>query len=230
MINALVALVLAASAGSGIYFEQTTVTRADEGPAGPGVSSRVWYAGSKMRLEAGGAPGGHALILRLDTGRAYRLDPAAKLAVEIDLDRLRARSQQEASMVADLMGVSEEGTARVAELDGRTIAGHVCEGYRIAAGSTVMEVYVAPDVPVGVEAFADFLEWSGAGYSMGGILVELRKLRGFPMETRSRVTVLDRVHETVSTVSRVRVGPHPSGLFEPPAGYEVRKEAVPPVP
>ena len=133
-------------------------------------------------------------------------------------------------MVADLMGVSEEGTARVAELGERTIAGHACEGYRIAAGSTVMEVYVAPDIPVGVEAFADFLEWSGAGNSMAAILTELRKLRGFPMETRSRVTVLDQVHETVSTVGRVRVGPHPAGLFEPPAGYEVRKESVPPAP
>ena len=60
---------------------------------------------------------------------------------------------------------------------------------------------------------------------MGGVLAEIRKLQGFPMQTRSRVTVLDRVHETVSTITKIVVGPQPRALFEVPAGYRVLAEA-----
>ena len=37
-----------------VYFEQTTVVLAEGRPAGPGVVSRVWYAGRRMRLEPAG--------------------------------------------------------------------------------------------------------------------------------------------------------------------------------
>lgn len=210
-----------APGGGGVYFEQTTVTLASGRPAGPGVISRVWFAGKKMRLEAGGAASGPALILRLDMGKAYRLDPSERTAVEVDVERLRARSQMDLAMAGDLMG-AEEGTARTAALQTpRTIAGYTCRGYRITAGSAVMSLYVSRDVPVGVEAFADFLEWSGANTALAGMIDEIRRLPGFPLETRSRVIVLGKVHETVSTVTNVRVGPQPAALFEPPPGYHV---------
>ncbi|HEX9202643.1 MAG TPA: hypothetical protein VF964_01675, partial [Vicinamibacteria bacterium] len=51
-----------------VYFEQSTVVRTDGVAQGAGVLSRVWYGGKRMRLEAGDAPGGPALILRLDLG------------------------------------------------------------------------------------------------------------------------------------------------------------------
>jgi hypothetical protein len=87
-----------------------------------------------------------------------------------------------------------------------------------------MEVYLSQQVPVGVEAFAEFLEWSGASQSLAGVLSEVRRLKGFPLETLSRVTVLGRVHETRSTVTRVKVAPQPASLFEPPPGYRVVAE------
>jgi hypothetical protein len=133
-------------------------------------------------------------------------------------------------MVGDLMG-SDEGRARTVPLrTPKTIAGHACRGFRITAGSTVMDVYVTSAIPLGIDAFADFLEWSGASASLGGILTELRKLPGFPLETRSRVTVLGRVHETLSTVTKVKLGPQPAALFEPPAGYRIVPEAPEPEP
>jgi hypothetical protein len=84
-----------------------------------------------------------------------------------------------------------------------------------------MEVYVTRALPVGIEGFADFLEWTGAEAALGGVLGELRKLPGFPLETRTRVTVLGRVHETVSTVTSVKVGPQPASLFEPPRDFRL---------
>ncbi len=217
----------AGPAGRDVYFEQTVVTSSGGRPTGPGVVSQVWYSGRKMRLEAGAASGGPAFILRLDTGKAFRIDPEAKVVTAMDTNRLRARSHMDLSMAGDLMGGDEEGSVRTAPLKTpRTIAGYACRGYRISSGTAVLDVYVTDALPVGVDAFAEFLEWSGASESLPGILGEIRKLRGFPLETRSRVTVLGKVQETLSTVTKVMLGPQPASLFEPPPGYKLVSESV----
>jgi hypothetical protein len=130
----------------------------------------------------------------------------------------------DAAMAGDLMGADADG-ARSSPLPGeRRIAGHPCRGFRIAAGGAVLHVYVATDLPIGVDVFADFMEWSGAALSFGGLLEEIRSLPGLPLETRSRVRVLDVEHETVSTVTRVEVGPQPAERFEPPPDWKVLAE------
>jgi hypothetical protein len=208
-----------------VYFEQSTVVLEDGRPSGPGVVSRVWYAGRRMRLEPGDTVDGPALILRIDQGKAYRVDPAAKRAVVVDLERLRARAQMDLSLAGDLMGAGEDARVRTTALrESKTIAGHVCRGFRLSGASAVLDLYVATDLPIGVSAFADFLEWSGATQSLAGFVEELRKLPGFPLETRSRVTVLGDVQETLSTVTRVKVGPAQRGLFEPPPGYRLEPD------
>lgn len=219
--------ILAAAAAGDVYFEQTTVTRTPGSEPGPGVASRVWYSGKRMRMEAGGAAAGPAIILRLDTGHAWRLDPAARTAVALDMDRLRSQAQMDLAMAGDLMG-AEDGAARTAPLRAsKTIAGYPCRGYRIRSASSVMDVYVTDALPLGVEAFTDFLEWSGASQSLAGLMGELRRLPGFPLETRSRVTILGERHETVSTVTKVKVGPLAPALFEPPKDYRLRAEPPP---
>jgi hypothetical protein len=220
------ALLLANGPAPGLYFEQTTVTYSAGRPTGPGVASRVWYSGKRMRLEAGDEKEGPAFILHLDPPAAYRLEPFQRRAVRVDVDRLRTQSQMDMSMAGDLMGAGEdEGRVRTRALTTRrTIAGFPCEGFRITAGSTVMDLYVTRALPVGIEAFADFLEWSGATQALGGLIAEVRKLPGFPMETRSQVTVLGEVHETRATVTRVATGPQPGSLFEPPPEYKIVSE------
>jgi hypothetical protein len=227
---ALLLLELAArpAAPAEVYFEQTTLVRDRAGGDAPGVLSRVWYAGRRMRLEPGEARGGPALVLRLDRGKAYRIDPERKLAVELDLERLRARAQMDLALAGELMG-GAGGTSRTAELPGgKIVAGYSCRGYRITAGGGAsMDLYVSKAVPLGVDAFVDFLEWSGASRALGGLLDEIRRLPGFPLQTRSRVPVMGEVQETVSTVTKVTLGPFPAGLFEPPAGYRLEREEPP---
>ena len=234
---ALLALLAAAPAVAApdVYFEQTTVVFEDGRPAGPGVVSRVWYAGRRMRMEPGSQSldggrlrdtvDGPALILRIDQGKAYRVDPPGRRAIVLDLERLRARAQMDLSLAGDLMGAGEDARVRTSSLrDSKTIAGHPCRGFRISGPSAVLDLYVASDLPIGVSAFADFLQWSGATQSLAGFVEELRKLPGFPLETRSRVTVLGDVQETLSTVTRLRVGPAERRLFEPPPGYRLEPE------
>ena len=221
---ALFALALSAAEPAGLYFEQTTVVRpAGKAAEGPGVRSRVWHAGKRLRLEAGDAPGGPALVLRLDEGRALRLDPETKVAVELDPSRLRARSHEDASLAASLMG--SEDALRTTPIEGRrTIAGHPCRGFRLRGRQASVDVWVAEDLPAGGAAFADFLEWSGAAQALGGLVAAIRELPGFPLETRTRVSVLGEPYETVATVTAVRVGPQPAALFEVPPGWRLEAE------
>jgi len=217
-------LALAAAEPAGFSFEQTTVVLADGAPAGAGVRSRVSVSGRKLRLEPGDAADGPALVLRLDLGRAWRLDPDARAAVELDSARLRARAQADASVAAGLMGV-EDGSVRAKPLPGRrTIAGHVCRGFRLTGPSVTMDLWVAEALPLRADSFADFLEWSGAAQALGGLVVEIRRLPGFPLETRTTLHLPGQVQETVSTVTAIRVEPQPRALFEVPAGWRVVPE------
>ena len=209
----------AAAQPAGLYFEQTTVVVPAGGAAGVGVKSRVWHADKRMRLEAGDAPGGPALVLRLDEGRALRLDPEARVAHEIDPAALRARSHQDASVAGTLIGA--EDLLRTTALPGRrTIAGHACSGFRLRSRAASVELWVAAGLPR-ASVFADFLDWSGAALALPGLVAAIRELPGFPLETRTRVSVLGESQETLSTVTKIRVGPQPSELFEVPAGWRL---------
>jgi hypothetical protein len=220
-------LAIAASAPD-VYFEQTTVTRTEGQAPGPGVASRVWVSGRRLRLE-GDAQKGPAFLLLLDVGRAFRLDPERQVAVQIDVARLRNRSQMDSSAASDLMGNAAEGDVRTVPLaTPRTIAGYRCRGFRLTGESLTLDVYVASEVPVSLDAFEGLVEWSGAGQAMAGFLTEMRKLPGFPLESRARVSVRGQTLETVSTITKVLVGPHPRSLFEPPPGWRIEREAPQP--
>lgn len=209
-----------------LYFEQTTIVYLGGQAAGPGVQSRIWHAGDRMRLEAGDQDGGPALVLRLDRDEAWRLVPERRAAIPVDVAVLRERSQADAAFAAGMMGGNEKGAVRTTPLEGtRTFAGHACRGFRLKGPSVQMVLWVADDLPVGVDAFASFLEWSGASRSLGGLLAEVRKLPGFPLQTHTRVDLLGEIRETVSTVTRIQVGPQPKDAFEVPEGWTL--EAAP---
>jgi hypothetical protein len=214
-------LVAPAARGTDVYFEQTTVPYANGRASGPGVVSRVWYGGQRMRMEAGGVGSAPALILRLDQAKAYRVDPARKTVAVLDAERLRARGQMDSAMAGDLMGAADARVVRTDLPGERTIAGFRCRGVRISGGTMVMELWVTRALPLGMDTFAGFLEWSGAADSLAPFVEEMRRVPGFPLQSRSRITVLGEPHETVATVTRVKVGPHAASLFEPPSGYRV---------
>jgi hypothetical protein len=219
------ALPAASARAADVYFEQVTRMATGGQPSGDGVHSRVWFAGRKVRLEAGS--GGPALILRLDQGAAWRLDPAERTAERLDLEQMRAQSRTDSALAGELMGAGEPDTVRTSSLPGKTVAGYQCRGYRLRSGSAVLDVYTTTAVPVAIDAFGEFLEWTGAAEAMAGLWGEMRKLPGFPMETRALVNVLGEVQETVSTVTRLQVAPVPASTFELPKGYSVRGEEAP---
>jgi hypothetical protein len=212
-------------AGADVCFEQTTVVGSGGRVQGAGVVTRVCHSGGqKMRLEAAGETGGPAFVLRLDQGRAFRLDPARKQVVLVDTTRLRAQAKTDLAMAGDLMGLAAARPKTTPLARPHTIAGYLCQGYRITAGETIFDLYVSEKVPLKVDVYADFLEWAGARDSLGGILDQIRALPGFPLETRSHVSVMGETQETATTVTKVTIAPLPRSLFEAPAGWEVVKE------
>jgi len=221
----MLALALALLSGADVTFEQTTVVQAPGSPPGPGVHTRVQYSGQRMRLESDEGEG-PVFVLRLDDERAFRLDPARRSALVLDVGRLRARAQGDVALAGELMG-AHDARPRTQPLDPLTIAGYACQGYRISAGPTTLEVFVSEALPVGMERFAALLEWTGATASLGPLVEALRALKGFPLELRSRVMVLGQPQETRTTVTRVVVGPLSPSLFEVPRGYAIVEEDAP---
>ena len=214
----------------GVYFEQSTVVQAKGRPPGTGVVTRVYYSERKMRLEAGEPGSGPAFVLRLDRERAFRLDPEARLAVEVDVWGLKARARTDLAMAGDLMGLADARPTTTRLKSPHVVAGFRCPGFRIVAGQTVMDLYVTSDVPVGMDTFAAFLEWTGAAQSLGALLDQIRALPGFPLETRSRVMVQGEPQETLSTITKLKVMELADSLFEVPEGYRVVREEEPPAP
>jgi hypothetical protein len=213
-----VGLVAGASAGD-LYFEQSVVSTLNGRTEHPPRIARVWRAQGRLRIEQGEIDQGNVLILRLDRGVAYGLDPSQRIAHLIDLEWLRARSQMDLAAAGDMLG-GGDADARLAPLAGtRTIAGFECDGFRIRVGPAIIDLYVTEALPVGMEAFSELLEWLGAPQALHGVLSRVQELRGFPLETRTRVTLEGDIVETVATVSSVEVAPLAPGLFEPPADY-----------
>jgi hypothetical protein len=216
-----------AAAPTQVVFEQTSTTMVN-GKTPSTVKSRVFWSGNKVRLEAGDAFEPLVIILDLDGDRGYRLDPAARTAILLDIDALRSRSHLGFALAGDAVNAAEPESFRTRELpEQRTIAGQACHGYRIRNGQTQLDVWMTDQVPIGMDAFARFLEWSGADQSLPGLLPELRKLSGFPMETSSRVVVEGRVYTTRAAVTSVKVGPVEAALFEVPASFKIEDESAP---
>jgi hypothetical protein len=216
-----------AVADAQVVVEQTTSTTVD-GKALPSVHARVLWGGRKVRLESGDALEPLVLLLDLEHDRAYRLDPPSRSAVALDLDGLRARASLGFAQAGEAMNADEPDSFRTSALPGRRrIAGRLCDGYRVRHRQTQIDVWVSTQVSIGMELFADFLEWSGADQSLAGLLPEIRKLEGFPLETESHVVVDGHVYDTKATVTAVSVAPRDPSLFEVPAAFTLEDEVAP---
>jgi hypothetical protein len=223
-------LLLALAAASGLYYEQVTESTLGREPRGVPVATRVYSLGRRMRLEPAAAKNAPALVLRLDEGRAFRLEPVKKTATLVDLDRLRRQSQLDLSAAGEAFSGAGEESVRTSALSAsKVIAGRTCRGYRLTGPQASLDLYVADLGPgLGVDSFADFLEWSGASLALGPLLDAMRRLPGFPLETRVRARVYGEEVTVVTTVTKLEIGPLAPALFEVPAGYAVVEEPAPP--
>lgn len=219
MLSSLLALALAAPLPQMSYEQTVKVTR-DGRPAGSS-SARVYWSGRRVRMERGD----DALVLQLDTGQAFRLVPSQKVAVQLDVERLRSRAQLDLATASEALDAGENANVRSAPSGpARSVAGFSCQPHRVRTATATFDVCVSTALPVGMEAFTEYLEWSGASDALPGLVEALRRLAGFPLETRARVEADGQVWETTSTITKLTLGPQPVTLFEPPAGWRLEHE------
>jgi hypothetical protein len=232
MIIALTVALLAAGPApkakpTSVFFEQTATTTVDRKPGKP-VRSRVFWRGQNVRMESGDLLQPEVLLLDLARDRAIRLDAKTKTAAVLDAAALRSQANLEFAMAGDAAGADDSDRMRTVPLAGtRTVAGYVCEGHRIRGRNMSVDVWTSIAVPVPMSLFTEFLEWSGAAQSMGGLLPEIEKIGGFPLQTRSRLTVDGHTYESVATIIQIKTEPLAASLFEPPAGYRTVVVAEP---
>jgi len=211
-------LATAAAAPRSVFFEQTSSSTVD-GQAQTTLRSRVYWRGHNVRLESGDLLQPTVLLLDLENERAVRLDPKAKTAAELDMKALRAQTNLGFSMAGDTVS-DDNDRFRTTDIEGaRTIAGYSCRGHRIRSKNARVDVWTGAAVPVPMKMFEEFLDWSGAAQSLGGLLPEIQQLPGFPLETRSRFTVNGHVYESVATITVLKTDPLADSLFETPKGY-----------
>ena len=215
--NTIGAVLLATLAGSApvsapatdFYFEQTTVAYSGGRPSGPGVVSRIWYSGQRMRMEAGGVAPAPALILRLDQGKAYRVDPAERRVTVLDAERLRTRGQMDSAMAGELMG-AENARVVTTPLPGeRTVAGYRCRGFGIGVRCVDLWVTAAPH---GIRP-RRLHGRSRAADSLGPFLGEIRRLLGSPAVALPGY-LMGETHGRCDGI-RVKVATR-GGVFDPP--------------
>lgn len=226
LLAALLSAAVAVPPPADIFFEQTSSTTVD-GKPGPVATSRVYWSGRKVRLESGDAFEPLILIIDFEQDRAYRLDPAAKTALRLDADALRTRAHLGFALAGDRLASSTDAFRRQKLQGRRTIAGRACIGHRLRAGDTRVDVWMADGLPLDMDDFTEFLEWSGAKAALGGLLPELARLEGFPLETRSRIVADGHVYETRATVTRLKQEPLDPALFAPPPSFRIEAEAAP---
>ena len=106
----------------------------------------------------------------------------------------------------------------------RTIAGHPCRAFRISGGTVAIEAWVAEDLVLPADLFADFVTWSGAAQALPDLVAAIRALPGFPLETRMRVSVLGTPQETVSTITAIRLLSIAEERFSIPRGWRIVRE------
>jgi hypothetical protein len=210
-----------------VFFEQTATTTVD-GQAQAPIRSRVFWRGQNVRMESGNLLQPDVLLLDLGHDRAMRLDAATKTAAILDTAALRSHASMEFSMAADTTGADDADRMRTTPLEGtRSVAGYICKGHRIRGRSMSMDIWTSNAVPVPMSLFTEFLEWSGAAQSMGGLLPEIETIGGFPLETRTRVTTGGHTYESVATIVQIKTEPLDASVFEPPAGYRTVMMAEP---
>ena len=167
------------------------------------------------------------MIVDLAAGKYVSINHKKKQYWEMTRDefanvaRPLQQNPQAAEMMERLMGGS--GQPVIQKGPGtKKIAGYDCEEYDVTMGKMINEkLWVAPSL-VPPFAIAEFMNAQKATYagmpmasSMGKLMDEMAKIKGFPLGTTN--TVMNQTSSSEAT--EVKLGPVPDSAFAIPADY-----------
>jgi hypothetical protein len=211
-----------------IVFALATVVSADMtvvqkvksgGMMGQGPSEKtmtMYLKGDKFRVDSGSAPNGSYSLIDIKEKKMYMVETDKKQVLVMPADMMQDAGK--------MMGAGAKSTV---EKTGKTktINGYKCEEYMVKTTSPMMSVtgdmWVTQDIDTSeFEKFKDF-----AGQDMtrmfGG--EELAKIKGFAIQTNSKITMMGQNTEGSTEVVSISHDPVPASLFELPKDYEVKE-------
>ena len=111
------------------------------------------------------------------------------------------------------------------------IAGYNCDDYTVKIGQySSTEECMSTDVKFPMQTWEMFKSWSDTmkgmaaamgpmAKGMGNMQEQLKKVRGFPLSSKTTVNVMGHSSSSSSEVTEIKNGPIPASAFDIPAGY-----------
>jgi Domain of unknown function (DUF4412) len=237
-LTALGALALAASVGA----QDLTVTSKVSKGDGPSTTETSYYTNAKMRIGEGN---GREMIADFASGTMTTLDNAKKeysVITQADIDAMMAQADARAKemeartqkmppemreKMAAMMGQFAASVEVKKGTGGRTIAGYPCQNWIVTMGQMMTmehcvssEIAIPPGTFEAMKRFTASMAAGPAAKSMIGMWDKFKEMKGFPLATKTTMSIMGRSDVSTKEVTDVKKGPVPASAFEVPADYK----------
>jgi hypothetical protein len=188
------------------------------GMMGKGPSEKtitMYLKGDKFRVDDGSEPGSKYSLIDTTEKKMYMVDPAEKQIMVTSTDMMMEAGK--------MMGAQTKSTVEKTG-NSKTINGYKCTEYIVKTTSPMMSVtgdmWVTQDIDT--SEFEKFKDFAGQGMTQmfGG--EELSKIKGFAIQTNSKITVMGQNTEGSTEVLSISRDPVSSSLFELPKDYKMK--------
>jgi hypothetical protein len=206
------------------YVEQAVETPSFGGQPPQKILVKTWISGDKARMEG---LGGMISILRGDQNKMLLITEATKAYTESDLDSPQGPVGAAAAMMGDVqVDVKPTGnTKKIGEWN--------CQEYLVTFTGGMpmtMQMWVCPDVSIDSSLSSKMSGGMGANPAMAKMAEKLKAIKGYAIQTVTKMAMGAQVMETTMTVQKISQEKIDPALFEVPAGYTKAETGAPPTP
>jgi hypothetical protein len=187
----------------------------------------------------------NSTILLLDKGILYVIDHQKKTYMEIPINfreavaKTAAKDKEEAEemkkMMASMMKMDIKITATG---EAKTIRTWKCKKYyqtiETFMGPMKSEIWASQDIKIDYDVYnkfatAMFAKMPGMGDAMQKMLAEMKKIKGVPVLTLSKNTMMGQTINSSTELLEYKTGKAPAGIFQVPKGYKKNKKPMGPM-
>lgn len=196
--------------------------------------SKTYVAHDKMKVVSGDA-GGSDMILDPASGNMTFLNHADKEYYQINVQSV-AKSMAEPGMEQMRAMMEQSKVSVVATGENKRIGNWDCEKYKVTKTGMMeieQEIWAAKSIEFDFKPYTDMMSMSGPegllGDSAAGQAqqVEMDKIKGYPILTKSKMKMMGSSMESESEVKVIRKEPVAASFFEIPADYKLKEMGAP---
>ncbi|WP_242470687.1 DUF4412 domain-containing protein [Thiocystis violacea] len=227
-------LTTALASDEGIYIETVNRSTGLMGEAPREEVSKTYVAHGKMKV-ASSDPQGADMILDPASGDMAFLNHAEKEYYQINAKSMMAGMSQPG--IEQMRAMMEQNKITVVATDEtRKINEWNCRKYQVKKTGMMeidQEIWATEEVDLDLDSYTDLMSMSGPEALLGDSpaaqaqRVEMEKVKGYPILTKSKVQMMGSTMETESEVKVIRKEPMEAKFFEIPADYQKKEMGQP---